>query len=210
MSIFAKADKAEAKRVLRVSAASKRAVTHAADAAGAAGLAVRDHFLAAIPLAAKTVIGGYWPIGTELDLRPLLVALHDRGYVIGLPRTRRGQSLVYHRWAPDDRLSPNKFGIPMPAHDRPVVKPAVLILPMLAFDERGMRLGYGGGYSDRTMTELRRRGPLVCVGIAYGAQEVERVPAESFDQRLDWIVTEKGARRAERRRFPWLRRFWVS
>jgi 5-formyltetrahydrofolate cyclo-ligase len=210
MSVFARADTAEAKRSLRVSAAGKRALAHAGDARGAAARAVRDHFLAAIPLTAKAVIGGYWPIGTELDARPLLIALHERGHVVGLPRTVRHQPLVYHRWSPDDALTPSKFGIMMPSHDRAVVQPNVLILPMLAFDAQGMRVGYGGGYADRTMAELRRGGPVACVGLAYAVQEVERVPADNLDQRLDWIVTEQGARRVERRRFPWLRRFLMS
>lgn len=209
MNMFARRDTAEAKRALRVSAAAKRATAHAGDSSGAAA-ALRHHFIAEVPVPAKAVIGGYWPTGTEIDIRPLLKALHERGHVIGLPRAQRGQALVYHRWSPDDALALGKFGIMMPSHDRPVVTPDVLILPMLAFDARGMRIGYGGGYSDRTMAELRRRGPLLCVGVAYAAQEVEGVPADSFDQRLDWIVTETGARRIERRRFAWLRRFWVS
>jgi 5-formyltetrahydrofolate cyclo-ligase len=207
---FARRDPAEEKRALRVSAAAKRGLAHAADVSAAAANAVRDRFLAHVPIAAKAVIGGYWPTGTELDSRPLLTALHQRGHVIGLPRAPRRQPLVYHRWSPDDPLVAGTFGIMMPNHDRPTVVPDVMIVPMLAFDAQGRRIGYGGGNSDRTMAELRRRKPLMCVGIAYAAQEVERVPEEAFDQRLDWIVTEKEARRAERRRFAWLRRFWTS
>lgn len=210
MSVFSKVDTAEAKRRLRVSAASERDKAHAADSDGALARAARDHFLRDVPVPAKAVIGGYWPIGSELDVRPLLVAVHERGHVVGLPRTRPRQPLVYHRWSPDDPLVLGKFGILMPNHERPVVRPDVLILPMLAFDKDGWRIGYGGGYSDRTMANLRARGPVLCVGVAYAAQEVESVPADEFDQRLDWIVTEKGARRVERRRFPWLRRFLAS
>lgn len=209
MNVFARRDTAEAKRALRVSAASRRAAIPAREASLAAD-AVRDHVLAGVAMAKSAAIGGYWPIGTELDPRPLLVALHQRGHVIGLPRTQARQPLVYHRWSPDDPLVPGKFGILMPGHDRPVVEPDVLILPMLAFDAGGMRLGYGGGYSDRTMAALRRRKKIMCIGVAYAAQQVESVPSDTFDQRLDWIVTEQGARRVERRRFPWLRRFWTS
>lgn len=203
-------DTAEAKRRLRVSAAAERDRAHAADGNGALARAARDHFLKNVPVPAKAVIGGYWPVGTELDVRPLLGALHERGHVIGLPRTQPRQALVYHRWSPDDALVLGRFGILMPNHERPVIRPDVLILPMLAFDRRGLRVGYGGGYSDRTMAELRARGAVLCVGFAYAAQEVERVPADQFDERLDWIVTEREARRIERRRFPWLRRFLAS
>ena len=91
-----------------------------------------------------------------------------------------------------------------------VVEPDVLLMPLLAFDARGMRIGYGGGYYDRTIPAIRAKKPLLTVGVAYAAQEVSRVPTDQYDQRLDWVVTEDGARLMERRRFPWLRRFFGS
>jgi len=203
-------DIAEEKRVLRVRAAEKRRAAHAHDASGEASIQLRDRALAELPIAAGAVVGGYWPMGTEMNVHPLLVALHERGHVIGLPRVRRGQPMTYHRWQPKDRLVSGVFGIGMPDHHTPEVHPDVLLMPLLAFDRRGNRLGYGSGYNDRTVPVLRARKPLLCVGIAYAAQEFEAVPHDTLDQRLDWVVTENGARRVERRRFPWLRRFFNS
>lgn len=203
-------DIAEEKRVLRVRAADKRRLAQGVDVDGRAALAVRDHVLASLPMAEKAIIGGYWPVGTEMDARPLLAALHERGHAVGLPHVRRGQPMTFHRWRPNDPLVSGVFGIGMPDHHTPEVIPDILLIPLLAFDRYGNRLGYGGGYTDRTISKLRARKPLLCVGIAYAAQEFDTVPHDALDQRLDWIVTETGARRAERRRFPWLRRFFNS
>ncbi|HEV8678950.1 MAG TPA: 5-formyltetrahydrofolate cyclo-ligase [Stellaceae bacterium] len=200
----------EEKRALRVRAAEKRRVAHGADADGRSGVAVRDHALAGLPVAKAAVIGGYWPIGTEMNVHPLLVALHERGHVIGLPHAHRGQPMTYHRWQPNDRLAPGIFGIAMPDRRTPEVAPDILLMPLLAFDRQGNRLGYGSGYNDRTIPVLRARKALLCVGIAYAAQEFDYVPHNALDQRLDWMVTERGVRRAERRRFLWLRRFFDS
>jgi 5-formyltetrahydrofolate cyclo-ligase len=204
------ADVSEAKRGLRVQAAEARLLAHDRDKNGQAANAVRDNFLAAVTLAPGAIIGGYWPTGTELDVRPLLTALHERGHVCALPVAQRRQPLTFHIWRPNDKLVAGVFGILMPDHHTPVVVPDVLLVPLLAFDGNGMRLGYGGGYLDRTIPEIRRRKPLLTVGIAYAAQQVAKVPTDQFDQRLDWVVTETGARRTERRRFPWLRRFLMS
>ena len=204
------ADISEEKRALRVLAAEARRVAQTTDKGGHAARAVAAHFLAHIALPASTVVGGYWPIGTELDVRPLMTALHQGGYVCGLPVVHRGQPLEFHRWQPSDRLVAGRFDILTPDHHTPVVVPDVLLMPMLAFDARGMRIGYGGGYYDRTIPAIRAHKPVLTVGIAYSTQEVTRVPTDGFDQRLDWVVTEERARRFERRRFPWLRRFWVS
>ena len=204
------ADVSEQKRELRVQAAEKRRAAHGADVAGAAPEAVRDHFLAAIALRRNAVIGGYWPIANEMDVRPLLQALHGRGHMCALPEVHRGQALTFRRWRPDDTLQPGIFGISVPERRAAVVVPDLLLVPLLAFDYRGGRIGYGAGYYDRTIPAIRNAKPLICVGIAYAAQEVPRVPQDSFDQRLDWVVTENGAQRSERRRFPWLRKFLGS
>ena len=200
----------EEKSALRAQAAEKRRRVHAEDFAGRHSLQMRDHALAGLPIAAGAVIGGYWPRGTEIDVRPLLSALHERGHAIGLPHVRRHQSMTFHRWKPNDRLISGVFGIEMPDFHAPEVVPDILLLPLLAFDRDGNRLGYGGGYNDRTITALRARKALTCVGIAYAAQEFDTVPHDALDQRLEWVVTEKGVRRIERRRFLWLRRCFNS
>ncbi len=203
-------DATEEKNALRVRATEARHEAQARDRDRHAPDAVRAHFLAHIKLAPAAAIGGYWPIGTELDVRPLLEALHARGHTCGLPVVQRGQPLTFHRWQPHDPLVRGVFDIRVPDHRTPTIEPDVLLIPLLAFDARGMRIGYGGGYYDRTIPALRAKKPALAVGIAYAAQEVERVPTDKFDQRLDWIVTEKAARFIERRRLSWLRQFWTS
>jgi 5-formyltetrahydrofolate cyclo-ligase len=203
-------DVTEEKTALRGQAAEARRIAHATDPGGEAARAVASNVLANVPIDKAAVVGGYWPIGTEMDVRPLLTALYERGHVCGLPVAHRGRPLTFHRWRPNDRLLRGRFDIQVPDHNTPTVDPDVFFVPMLAFDASGMRIGYGGGYYDRTVAAIRARKPLLAVGIAYAAQEVERVPSEKFDQRLDWVVTEVAARRIERRRFAWLRAFLSS
>ena len=191
-------------------AAKARQTAQAADRDNHAARAVAAHVLAQIKLAPRAAVGGYWPVGTELDVRPLLTRLHELGHVCALPVVHRGQPLVFHRWQPDDKLVRGVFNLQVPDHHTPTVVPDVLIMPLLAFDARGMRIGYGGGFYDRTIPAIRSRKPLLTIGVAYAAQEVSRVPTDQYDQRLDWIVTEDAARATERRRLEWLRRFWTS
>jgi 5-formyltetrahydrofolate cyclo-ligase len=200
----------EEKRTLRVRAAESRRIARAADPSGQAAESLRRNFMEKVPVPAGAVIGGYWPIGTELDVRPLLVALHARGHTCGLPTHQARQPLIFHRWRPNDKLVTKSFGIQVPDPHTPLVAPDILLLPMLAFDARGRRLGYGGGYYDRTIPQMRARKPLLTVGIAYAAQEVTEVPVDGYDQPLDWIVTDESVRRIERRRFAWLRKFFGS
>ena len=200
----------EQKNALRVTAVVARKVARDADRNERAPEAMRAHFLAGVPLDPGAAIGGYWPIGEEMDVRPLLRSLYAKGHVCALPVARRRQALAYHRWTPEAQLTQGVFGIMMPDHATPIVVPDVILAPVLAFDARGGRIGYGGGYYDRTVPAIRARKKLLFIGIAYAAQEVSRVPTDEFDKRLNWIVTETQARRVERRRFPWLRKFLGS
>ncbi|MGQ0665364.1 MAG: 5-formyltetrahydrofolate cyclo-ligase [Pseudomonadota bacterium] len=193
-------DATAAKAALRIAAAAARQAAHAAHGAAAA-IAVRDIFLAAIPLVPSATISGYWPIAAELDVRPLLAALDALGHVCALPAVEaRGRPLVFRRWRPGDELVPAGFGLSMPRPEAAPVEPDLLIVPLLAFDARGYRLGYGGGYYDRTLALWRARKAVLAVGVAFGAQEVPAVPGLTGDQRLDWIVTETGARQFAPRR----------
>lgn len=186
---------AEAKRALRAAAARARDAAHAALVA-TAGAALRDKFMATIAAPEGVVVSGYWPIGSEIDPRPVLAQLHARGHVCGLPVVEgRGKPLLFRRWRPGEALVPARFGLSVPRPEAEVVTPGLLLVPLLAFDAAGYRLGYGGGFYDRTLAALRGRGRVIAVGIAYAAQEVPAVPREDFDQRLDWVVTEAEARR---------------
>ncbi len=179
----------------RLRALAKERRSAAARQEGEAGTAICARFLAALVPLPAAAVSGYWPIGSELDSRPLLAALHERGHVIGLPVvTGRGAPLLFRAWRPGDALMPARFGLQEPAADRPTVVPELLIVPLLAFDRQGNRLGYGGGFYDRTLAGLRgadqggRR--TLAVGVGFAAQELGALPHGATDQRLDWVVTE--------------------
>jgi 5-formyltetrahydrofolate cyclo-ligase len=161
-------------------------------------LAVRDHYLAAFDPPPGTVVSAFWPMPGELDLRPLLEAAHARGCVCALPVVAaRNAPLVFRSWEPGVELVVSKFGISEPGSDRPVVRPQHSLVPLLAYDDDGFRLGYGGGFYDRTLAALRTdgAGPFLAIGAALSVQAHARLPREPFDEALDALVTELGARR---------------
>jgi 5-formyltetrahydrofolate cyclo-ligase len=136
------------------------------------------------------VVAGFWPMGTEIDIRPLLHALAERGHALALPVTpRRGQPLVFHRWRPGEALVAGPLGTRQPAAGTEAVRPDWLLVPLLAFDRAGRRLGYGGGYYDRTLAALPGADSLGC---AFAAQEVPEVPAGPGDALLRRVATEAG------------------
>lgn len=184
-----KEEKAQARK-----AALARRRAAFARAGARAGEAVAGRFLAAIEPPAGAPVSGYWPFGEELDPRPLMTALAGRSHAIGLPViSGRDRPLVFRRWRPGDPLEEGAYGILAPREDAPLLVPELLLVPLLAFDRRGYRLGYGGGYYDRTLAALRAQGPVLAVGLAFAQQEVDAVPHGAQDQRLDWIVTEREA-----------------
>ncbi len=133
-------------------------------------------------------VSGFWPMGPEIDIRPLLEALHERGHPVLLPVTpKRGQPLTFRAWRPGDPLIREKFGTMAPTGEEGA--PAFLLVPLLAFDRGGHRLGYGGGYYDRTLAGLPGAFALGC---AYALQEVDAVPVGPDDVRLDAVATETG------------------
>ena len=132
-------------------------------------------------------IAGVWPLPGEIDIRPLLLALHSRGHRIVLPYTPPlGERLSFHVWAPGAPMLAGRFGTMHPAGE--AAEPDMLLVPLLAFDGAGNRLGYGGGYYDRTLAALPGR---LAVGFGYACQEIEAVPAEAHDRALDAVVTEQ-------------------
>jgi 5-formyltetrahydrofolate cyclo-ligase len=133
------------------------------------------------------IVAGYWPMGDEMDPRPLMLALASRGHAIALPITPpRGQPLAFRAWAPGAALSPGPMGTSEPVAGEEL-RPDVLLVPLLAFDRAGRRLGYGGGYYDRTLATLPG---AKAIGIAYAEQEMPEVPAGPQDMRLPLIATE--------------------
>jgi 5-formyltetrahydrofolate cyclo-ligase len=157
-----------------------------------------DIFLKQIPLPRGATVSAYVAIGDEADPAPLLQELRARGHAIVLPRvTGRGKPLDFHRYDVGKALVPGGFGLSEPARDWPQAEPDVLIVPLLAFDAPGYRIGYGAGFYDRTLAKLRAARDVLAVGFAFAGQEFETVPHDENDQRLDWVVTENGARRFE-------------
>jgi 5-formyltetrahydrofolate cyclo-ligase len=140
------------------------------------------------------VVSGYYPTPREFDPLPLLRRLAADGWTLTLPAIAGEAPLVFHGWAFGAPLIPGQRGIMEPASGD-ILRPAVLLIPLLAFDASGGRLGYGGGHYDRTLEALRREGPVKAIGLAFDAQEMPHLPFGPHDQRLDYILTPSGARR---------------
>lgn len=174
-----------AKATLRAEALARRAgLAHAG-----AGEALAQRVLQLCPPPVGATVAGFWPMGDEMDVRPLLHALHDRGHPLALPvTTPRGQPLRFRRWRPGALLEAGVFGTSHPA-DPTEITPNVLLVPLLAFDGQGNRLGYGGGYYDRTLALLPAAFRL---GVAFAGQQVPQVPAGPHDLPLHAIATEAG------------------
>ena len=185
------------KALLRAEMQLRRERAHAADGPEAA-LGLRDRFFegpgAALRGLRGAVVSGFWPFGPEIDVRPILYHLHAAGHPIALPVVvRRGLPLLFRAWRPGQELVAGSFGVPRPDKDQPERTPRVLIVPLLAFDRSGYRLGYGGGFYDRTLAGLRERGEALAIGVGFAMQEAPRVPRDATDARLDWVVTEREA-----------------
>ena len=183
----------ETKRALRRALLQDRATVMASHA-GPARLAIRDRYLSAFEPPAGTVVSAFWPMPGELDLRPLLEALHARGCVCALPVVvARDAPLVFRAWEPGVTLVTSPFGIAEPGPERAELKPQQALVPLLAFDDDGYRLGYGGGFYDRTLAALRgdESSPVLAIGVGLEAQRRPSLPREPFDERLDWLVTDQ-------------------
>ena len=152
-----------------------------------------SHFIAIFQPQAYTVVSAYWPFRHEVDVRPLLNRLDLIGCTCLLPFIMGSEEpLQFHQWKPGDILEVSRFGVLQPFKHHPNGTPEIVVVPLLAFDSVGYRLGYGGGYYDLTLESLRKRSGILAVGAAYEAQKVDSVPHDQFDQRLDAVVTEVG------------------
>ena len=146
---------------------------------------------------AKLSISAYWPVADEIDVRPLMLRLFKCGHMIFLPVVQGPTApLLFRKWTPDTELFDGGFGTSIPGPDSVEGIPSVLLVPILAFDGEGFRLGYGGGFYDRTLQSFRdKKAGVISVGVAYEAQFVTKLPIEEHDQRLDFVVTEVQTRR---------------
>ncbi|SEN06123.1 5-formyltetrahydrofolate cyclo-ligase [Gemmobacter aquatilis] len=172
--------------------AARKAAFAARRSAFAAGQGAAADLLAAhlAPHAGKP-LAGYMPMRTEIDPLPAMAA--HRGPVCVPVIMGKGQPLRFRQWTPGCAMVEGEFGAFIPASGE-WIEPEVLIVPLVGWDSRGFRLGYGGGFYDRTLEGLRARRPTLAIGFAFAAQELPEVPIEPTDQRLDAMVTEQGAR----------------
>jgi 5-formyltetrahydrofolate cyclo-ligase len=178
------------KTALRREAIARRdALTPASRATAAEAIAARPF---PVVLPPTTVVAGFMPIRSEIDPRPLLRRLEAAGARLALPAViGRGQALAMRAYETGASLVAGVWGIREPPADAPDLLPDVVIVPLLAFDRRGHRLGYGVGYYDRTIPALRASKPVVAVGIAFAEQEIAEVPITAHDARLDVVLTER-------------------
>jgi len=192
-SAQASGNEAEGAKALMRQAAMARRADAFARLGSAAGTALATHGLGFAAAAPSAVVSAFLPIGEEIDPRPLLERLRGEGHPTCLPVVvARGRPLVFRAWAPGAPTRERMWGIAEPLESAPLLTPQVVLTPLLAFDSQGWRLGYGGGYYDRTLAQLRAQGDVVAIGLAYDAQRVDLVPHLDYDQRLDWVLTPSG------------------
>jgi len=191
-------DPAAAKAELRTQAAARRKQLMASDPDASARLAAQVDIITGLARRADPacILAAYMPIRSELSPLPLVAALVAQGIVTAMPETPSpGNPLVFRRWAPGDDLVDGPYGTSQPSAAAPVVVPGIILAPMLAFDTMCWRLGYGGGFYDRTLAGLRDCGQTVtAIGIAFDGQLVDKVPVGPFDMPLDAVLTPSGLR----------------
>lgn len=194
-------DLADTKKRLRAACLAQRPAIAAAAGRVPAARALCDRVLAHVPVRADAVWSGFWPVREEIDPLPLLTAVAEAGGRAALPVVAgRDAPLLFRRWRPDMDLQAGAFGIREPGPDAPEVVPDVVLVPLLAFDRAGGRLGYGGGFYDRTLSALRLIRSVTAIGVAYAGQELPEVPEEAHDEPLDAIATEHEIIQVNRRK----------
>ncbi len=138
----------------------------------------------------KKVIGGYYPINFEIDILDFLSKIESKCSQISLPAINKNSQMDFFKWSYNDLLKLNKFGIPEPLKNKKVI-PDIVFLPLVAFDKRLYRVGYGGGYYDRYIEKILNKKKILKIGIAHSCQKINRVPENKYDKKLDMIITEK-------------------
>ena len=183
-------DFAEAKAAFRHAALERRAVLPA-DVREKMASRLALEGVAIARRARARIVSAYWPMRGEADTTWLIHALAYHEFVAALPCViGRGSPLAFRRWTSREPLVPGPFGTSEPSRRLPEVWPDVLFVPLAAFDRTGNRIGYGAGYYDLTLAQLRSMKPVLAIGVGFSTQEVDAVPAEAHDQRLDFVLTE--------------------
>lgn len=179
-----------AKKELRAAALAARDALPVGERRRAAQTIAMRRF--AVPLGEGTIVAGYSPIRSECDPVPLMRSLAAKGAQLALPVVHaKDRELTFSEWRQGEQLTVGPYGILQPRAEAIPLHPDIILVPLAAFDRRCRRIGYGAGYYDRTLAHLRRQRPVIAVGIAFAAQEVEAVPADDHDERLDLVLTER-------------------
>jgi 5-formyltetrahydrofolate cyclo-ligase len=182
-------DFAVIKAELRRAALARRDALPAAERAQAAEAIAARAF--PVPLEPQVIVSGFMPMKSEINPLPLMRKLAAAGVRLALPVVAgRGRPLIMRAWGIGEPLAAGVWGIREPAPSAPVVAPDILLVPLLAFDRAGHRIGYGAGYYDMTIATLRGRQTVVAIGLAFAAQEIAAVPATPHDAPLDLVLTE--------------------
>lgn len=184
--------KLDAKRELRAQAIERRKVAFE-EHGPEASRKIAAHGLDFLAANAGSIVSGFAAIRDEINPAPLMTWLQAEGFRLALPVMQgKRKPLLMRAWTPGDAMKSAAWGIAEPLDDKPALDPDIVLVPLLAFDMRGYRLGYGGGFYDRTLQRLRKLKPVVAVGLAYDELRVDAVPVESYDERLDWVLTPSG------------------
>jgi 5-formyltetrahydrofolate cyclo-ligase len=138
----------------------------------------------------KKIIGGYFPVNYEVDDIQILQKFRKKGYEISLPVIKKNFEMDFYKWKFNEPLLINQYGIPEP-NSEDLVYPDVLLVPLVAFDNKMNRLGYGGGYYDRLINKLSKKKNILTIGLALAVQKIIKVPVTKYDMKLDYIVTDK-------------------
>ena len=136
------------------------------------------------------IVGGYYPYNNEIDCIHILKKLEKKNYIISLPKIKKNSQMDFIQWSSKDPLVINKFGIPEPSNCK-IKFPDILLVPLLSFDTKLNRVGYGGGFYDRYIQRIKRKKKPLLVGLAYSFQKVKSITINRYDKKLDFVVTER-------------------
>ncbi len=136
------------------------------------------------------VVGGYYPYNYEVDVMKILDNFEKKKYLISLPKIKKNYKMDFFNWSFKEPLIINKYGIPEPTSNK-IMYPNIFLIPLVAYDEKLYRIGYGGGYYDRYLKKIKKRKKIVTIGLAYSFQKVKKIPIKKHDMKLDFVITEK-------------------
>ena len=136
------------------------------------------------------IVGGYYPYNKEVDVIKILEKFEKKKYQILLPKIKKNYKMDFFNWSFKEPLIINKYGIPEPTSNK-IMYPNIFLIPLVAYDEKLYRIGYGGGYYDRYLKKIKKRKKIVTIGLAYSFQKVKKIPIKKHDMKLDFVITEK-------------------